>query len=173
MPKDQLDRCNLDLAYPPFLERLCALLANCNARGNRYIATELHRPYERSEALYKAYRAGGPRAAPAGASGHNFGLAVDLVLDADAVKPGLQLGQGGGWSAESFKVAMEEATKLGLKCGAAYHDFPHFEWPTFVSAAELAPLDRIYRATPGIALLKLKACWAYADLHAPHLPEIT
>ena len=76
------------------------------------------------------------------------------------------------WSAGDYKVGVEEATKLGLKCGAAYKDFPHFEWPTFISARDLDPLDLIYRKTPGTPLLKLKAVWKYCDLHAPNLPRL-
>lgn len=40
--------------------------------------------------LYEKYLAGGPKAAPPGKSAHNFGLAVDVVLD-DPSKPGLQM----------------------------------------------------------------------------------
>ncbi len=172
MPTEQLIRVDLDLIYPPFLERLCALLANCNARGARYVVTEAYRSYERSAALKRAYDLGGPRASGPGKSNHNFGLGVDLVLDIDAVKPGVQLGPK-SWSEGDYKTAVDEATKLGLKCGAAYHDFPHFEWPTFISASQLDPLDLIYRKTPGIPLLKLRAVWDYCDLHLPNLPRIT
>lgn len=41
-------------------------------------------------ALFAKYQAGGPRAAPPGYSPHEFGLAVDVALDADAVRAGLQ-----------------------------------------------------------------------------------
>ncbi len=171
MPADQFDRCNLDYVYPPFLDRLFALIVNCNARGHRYVATEIHRSYERSSALARAYAAGGPRAAGAGKSNHNFGLGADFVLDLDAAKPGVQLGPN-SWSKADYTVAIEEATKLGLKCGAAYKDYPHFEWPTFITASDLDPLDLIYRRTPGTPLLKLKKVWEYVSLHAPNLPVI-
>ncbi len=166
MPKDQL-RGDLDYVYPPFLERVLALLANCNARGKRYFATELFRDMARSDALYRAYLAGGPRAARGGRSGHNFGLAADFALDTSDA-PGLQP----SWKKEDFAVLIEEAVKLGLKVGAAYGDFPHVEWPTWVSANELTPLRSLYTAAAGLPLAKLKAVWQYCDEHAPNLPVI-
>lgn len=65
---------------------------------------EGYRSPARSHALWLDYRFGkldpktgkrdpnkrGPRAAPAGRSAHNFGLAIDVVLDVDPAKPGLQ-----------------------------------------------------------------------------------
>lgn len=171
MPKDQMDRVNLDYVYPPFLERVAALLVNCNARGHRYVITEAHRSYERSAALKRAYDAGGPRASGAGQSNHNFGLGIDIVLDVNADKPGVQLGPN-AWKEGDYKVAVEEATKLGLKAGATYKDFPHFEWPVWISARDLDPLDLIYRKTPGTVLLKLRAVWQYCDFHLPNLPVI-
>ena len=39
MPTAQVTRINLDLIYPPFLEKVLALVAACNARGARYTLT--------------------------------------------------------------------------------------------------------------------------------------
>ncbi len=158
---------NLDMVYPPFLERLFELVARCNARGSRYLFYELYRSYDRSAALKRAYLAGGPRAAGPGASGHNFGLAGDgALIIQESPKRVLR------WDQKDFDVLVEEAVKLGLKSGRSYGDSPHVEWPTFVTARELDPLDLIYRKTPGTPLLKLKAVWAYVDAHAPNLPRI-
>lgn len=49
-----------------------------------------HRSLEQQAELYRIYRAGGAKAAPPGKSPHNFGLAVDVVLDIDSDRPGLQ-----------------------------------------------------------------------------------
>ena len=49
-----------------------------------------YRSLEEQAKLWVAYQNGGPKAAPAGKSPHNFGLAVDLVPDADPLTPGLQ-----------------------------------------------------------------------------------
>ncbi len=49
--------------------------------------TEGYRSQKRSAELYEAYKAGGPRAAPAGKSAHNWGLAVDIVLMGEDGRP--------------------------------------------------------------------------------------
>lgn len=53
----------------------------------KWRATEGFRTRKRSDELYQAYLKGGPRAAPAGKSPHNYGLAVDIVLMGDDGKP--------------------------------------------------------------------------------------
>ncbi len=79
MPKDQF-RGDLDLVYPPALERFLVLVDRCNKRGKVYYATELNRSYARSFQLSQAYLMhGGSRAAPGGRSGHNFGLCADFA----------------------------------------------------------------------------------------------
>lgn len=171
MPADQMTRVNLDLLYPAFLERVMVLLANCNARGKRYVITEGHRTYARSNDLARAYEAGGPRAAAGGKSNHNFGLAIDVVLDVDVDKPGVQLSKN-PWGSGDYVVLTEEAKKLGLKCGADYKDWPHIEWPGFITARELDPLDLIFRRTPGILLLKLREVWKHVDQFSPNLPVL-
>ena len=162
--KEGLD---LDLVYPPFLERLLALLAACNDRGASYLAYELNRSYDRSAALARAYAAGGPRAAGPGKSNHNFGLAADCALIiSPSPKRVLR------WDPDDFLILEEEAPKVGLKTGKAYGDRPHVEWPGFISARDLDPLDLIYRKTPGTPLLKLKEVWKAVDAAAPNLPVL-
>ncbi len=159
---------NLDYVYPPFLERLFALADRCNKRGARYLFYELYRPYARSAALARAYAAGGPRAAGPGKSNHNFGLGADAALIIQE-SPNRVL----RWGEKDFDILIEEALKLGLKSGSVYGDKPHIEWPTFISARDLDPLDILYRKTSGTPLLKLKAVWGYVDTLAPNLPVIT
>lgn len=166
MPKEQL-RGNLDLLYRPFLQRCLSLLARCNDLGFRYVLIEGHRSYARSAELYRAYKAGGPRAAPAGASGHNFGLAADFVLDSSPA-PGLQP----DWRPQAFETLVVEATKLGLSPGAAYKDYPHVEWPVFITGEQLAPLAAVYKLAKGTELDKLRQVWAYCDLKSPNLPAL-
>ncbi len=167
MPSDQF-RGDLDFLYGPFLERLLALASNCNARGARYVMTEGYRSYATSDKLYHLYLKGGARAARGGCSNHNFGLAGDFVRDVDVLKPGVQP----GWSKADFTILIEEATKLGLKSGAIYGDSPHVEWPTFISAADLGPLDVAYRTTTGGPMAKLLKVWEIVDKQKPNLPVL-
>jgi peptidoglycan L-alanyl-D-glutamate endopeptidase CwlK len=156
-------RIDADLLWPEFTSRLLALLSRCAERGQPYYATCGHRSYAESARLYRAHLAGGPRAAPPGMSGHNFGLAVDVAPDADPAKAGLQP----SWDRARFEVLDEEAPRFGLVTGARYGDAPHVEIPGFVRGPELAPLHRMHEATRGTERDKLRAVWRRLDLHPP------
>jgi hypothetical protein len=168
MPTDLIIRIDLDLLYPPFVERLLEVKARARKRGRDYHSTEGLRSYARSFQLYQAFLQGGPRAAPAGASGHNFGLCTDECLDADLNKPGLQP----DWRAPQYAILGEEAIALGLDWGNRYNDSVHIGWPGFVTRAELAPLDKIWRRSAGDQKARLRAVWDYVDTHSPPMPAI-
>lgn len=169
MPSDLVARVNLDLIYPEYLERLLEAKARARARGADYYSTEGYRTYGRSHFLYGQWLAGkGGRAAPAGASSHNFGLATDECPDGDPTKPGLQP----RWDSPAFAILGEEVQRLGLHWGAGYGDRPHVSWPGFITRAQLAPLDRIYRHTDGTLAVKLQAVWAHVRTHSPTMPPI-
>lgn len=99
-----------------------------------WYVTEAFRPLERSAKLYAAYKSfldgegpPAPRAAPAGRSAHNFGLAVDVALDAARNTPGLQAdwnpieGSGWFWLRDAIKAHPR------LHSGYSYDDWPHIE----------------------------------------------
>lgn len=76
--------------------------------------------------LHRKYLAGGPRAAPPGRSAHNFGLAVDVVLDGDPQKPGIQMDwvtTHAGWLWLKAKSIAHPRLRTGWK----YADFGHIE----------------------------------------------
>lgn len=84
-----------------------------------------YRSLEEQAALYAKYQAGGPRAAPAGRSAHNFGRAVDVVLDGSE-NPGTQADwdtshPGWKWLTEA---CLHHPT---LHSGARYADYGHIE----------------------------------------------
>lgn len=60
-----------------------ALLKRVAPLPDLWLVTFGWRSLEEQAALYQTYKAGGPLAAPPGLSAHNYGLAVDLVLDVD------------------------------------------------------------------------------------------
>lgn len=151
---------DLDLYYPPFLERLLKLKAQLQERGMIIKSTEGHRSYQRSDELHKAYLLnGGPKAAPGGFSAHNFGLADDgaLIVDGRAV-----------WDEARFVPYGLAAEALGLDWGGRYRDSPHIGWPGFVNAKQLEPLRKIWEGGEGLELKpRLRLCWDYVDTHSP------
>jgi len=162
VPAENFRRVNLDLLYPPFLERVLELNARCLARGVRYVATMGVRTYEEQNDLWRQGRTK-PGAvvtnAKGGESQHNFGLAVDFVLDSnpstDKVEP--------IWEADGYKMLSEQATLLGLHSGWAYNDLPHVGWPLFIgteTVPSLRVLNGVYSLQRGADLPeKLKRVW--------------
>lgn len=75
------------LLLPSFVEDLNELFSSDPA--DWYVICGF-RSIAESDRLYKIYQDGGPKAAPGGKSPHNFGLAIDFVLDGDIENPRLQ-----------------------------------------------------------------------------------
>lgn len=93
-----------------------------------------YRSLDEQASLYAKYQAGGPRAAPAGRSAHNYGLAVDVVLDASE-KAGLQALWDTalpGWS----WLKMKSIAHPRLRTGWRYSDFGHIEAVGWEQAAK-------------------------------------
>lgn len=84
-----------------------------------------YRTLEEQDALHRKYLAGGPRAAPKGRSAHNYGLAVDIVLDGSD-KPGIQM----EWNTKLAGWLWLKAASIKhprLRTGWKYSDFGHLE----------------------------------------------
>lgn len=103
----------------------CVILLNEQAAG--WVVTEGHRSMSRSNDLFVDYRLhDGPRAAPGGLSPHNYGMAIDVALDGDEIKPGLQalwLTTDKRWL--SLITAIWNHPRL--RSGKWYSDWPHIE----------------------------------------------
>lgn len=161
MPTANFRRVDLDLLYPPFLEKLLDTIAACNARGCRYVATHGFRTYGEQMALWaKGRTVRGPIVtnAKGGQSSHNFGLAVDFVRDLDAAKPGVQP----SWTDSDYLVLAEEAEQRGLHSGRGYKDYPHVSWPGYVTASDLLPLHLAWEKSADVSvstLERLKVVW--------------
>ena len=160
MPTVNFSRIDLDLIYPPFLERVLHTIAACEARGVTFIATRGYDTYGAQMALWaKGRTMPGPMVtnAKGGQSAHNFGLAIDFVRDLDRSKQGVQP----GWKPEDFAILIEEAKKRGLHSGQGYKDYPHISWPGYVTATDMLPLDMYWQTTdPHAATLdRLKTVW--------------
>jgi hypothetical protein len=130
-------RCDLSELEPEFREDMTALLER-SPYG--WVILSGYRSLLYQKALWEDYRFGrkhpttgervpgdrGPRAAPPGKSAHNYGLAVDVVLDIDPVKPGLQP----SWRTDLpgwlwLKSACTAHPRL--KNGWSFGDWPHIE----------------------------------------------
>ncbi len=165
MPVDDLlQRVAVAELYPAFVVRLRALLEECRSRGADYWVTSGHRSIAEQDRRYRAYITGqGTKANAPGGSGHNFGLAVDVVQDADKDKPGLQA----DYADKAYAMLGVLCPRFGLKWGGTFHehpDSPHVQWPDYVSGSLLrGVLLPIYSKTPGDEAAKLRGVWAHLD----------
>lgn len=171
MPSDLIKRVNADLIYPNLFERVLHGLAACRARGADYFAIYGHRSWAEQHQLHMRYLNGtGGRAAPAGLSAHNYGLALDFARDKDLGLKGLQP----SWDPKDYEILGEEMTRLGLHWGVAYKDRPHIGWPGYVNGVDLRPLMAIATKAGGVGTKGgLLAVWAWLDENQPlNLPPL-
>lgn len=119
----------LALLYPPFADIVREFLIDAHSQNMAVGIFEGLRTVERQKQLYSQGRDAKGRVvdrhkivtnAPAGMSFHNYGLAVDLVFDANEVKPGWQW----SWGAT---YPWKKLARLGQLHGleSAYF-WPHF-----------------------------------------------
>ena len=162
MPTQLFQRINLDLLMPEFRDPLFQLAANCKARGVDYWASFGYRSFAQQDQMHAAYLAGkGGKAAPAGLSAHNYGIAVDFIKNinfgADHLTP--------DWSTHSNDILGQEAEKLGFVWGAHFGDPPHVQYKGYVSGTELKPLLAVFNASAGPDLDRLSKVWDYIRAH--------
>lgn len=121
--------------YPPFADKIREFVLEARSQGMNVAVFEGLRSMARQKQLYSRGRNASGSVidrkkivtnAPSGMSFHNYGLAVDLVFDADEVKPGWQ------WSWDS-KWPWKKLALLGQSHGieAAYFWLRFFECPHF------------------------------------------
>lgn len=159
MPALNFKRIDLDLLEPEFRSQQFELIAKCLDRGFSYHATRGYDTYGAQMALWaKGRTTPGPKVtnAKGGQSAHNFGLAVDYVLDKDQKVAGIQP----DWQVEAYRVLVEEAQKLGLHSGAGYKDYPHVGLVKYVTAKEMLPLHDAWEKSSGDTLTRLKLVWS-------------
>lgn len=159
MPKELIkEDVDLDCLQPAFRDTVLQLLANCKARGKEYLLNEGFRTWGRSHQLYQAMLNGGPRAAPAGSSAHNYGMAADLVfIKQPSPKRVLS------WEPRHYDVLVEEAKKLGLHCGMK-NDLCHVGVKGFETTLKLQPLAAVWNRNRQLdTLARLRKVWEEAD----------
>lgn len=98
-----------------------------NSLPDRWVVTEGYRTMRRSNDLFIKYRLHrGPRAAPGGLSPHNYGYAIDVALDGDEIRPGLQA----IWDVRHpawIRLVSAIWKHPRLRSGKWYSDWPHIE----------------------------------------------
>lgn len=130
----------LDQLYPPFRASVERLVAELRANGDDWRVTSAYRSLAEQMKLRLLYLQGkGGKAAPAGKSAHNFGLAVDLTLY-KAGKPTWE-------DADYDKMAAIADAFPGLRSGKGFGDRPHVEYRPGGpwDAAALSPLREAER----------------------------
>ncbi len=165
MTSTPLSRIDTTLLYPPFFERIAAMLSSLGLGGVSYFAVAGFRTYAEQGTLYAQGRAVPGTIvtkARAGESPHNFGIAVDFTRDRYIDRAGLQP----DFEPEAYFELGQAAHAQGLVWGGLWQwpDRPHVQWPGYVTATELAPVREAYEAHG------LQAAFGYLDLHSPVTP---
>lgn len=153
-----LARIDTSLLYPPFKDRLSACVEDLASRGNPFYAYFGFRDFDLQAALYRNWLARkGGKAAPPGDSAHQYGLAADCAPDIDLVKPGLQP----SWNEKDFFVLGMAALRHNLRWLGNIRDYPHLNYPGFVSKMQLEPLKKKWISLPPqiSAKEKLQEIW--------------
>lgn len=148
------------LIYPPFLEKVRAVIAECeNDHGSLYFATLGFRTYVEQTKLYFQGRTLPGQIvtyARAGESAHNFGLAIDFVhsSESDSLNP--------DWNNPSYDLLGNIAQSHGLVWGGSWNhpDRPHVQWPGYITGGDLVPFRRLHDSYPNDFLSR---CWKLID----------
>jgi peptidoglycan LD-endopeptidase CwlK len=155
-----LRRIDVNLIYPPVLNRIRALLENCARHGVLYHATHGTRTYPQQAELYAQGRTKPGNIvtnARPGHSLHNFGLAIDLVFDTKPHTRGLYP----NWDKENYDLLAQEAVKLDLEPGhlwQKFRDSPHVQLPIGKQNLTITQIREKFEQTNKYADL-----WAWLD----------
>ncbi len=152
MPSNQFKATvNLDYLNPTFLQRVLDLLVEAKLSGSIFKVYSGYRSMDEQRVLYQLHVQGGPLAAPAGLSAHNYGLAVDMAL----LKPDGTV----SWLDADLAPLAELCAKHQLDWGGHFGDKPHVGMLSYVTGPQLLPLKAIYNLAQGDELTKLKEVW--------------
>lgn len=126
MAVDQISIDRINTLHPKARDKFHAFYSQlCQISGYKWRVVQAFRTFEEQDKLYKAYKAAPSRAAkaaPAGLSYHNYGLAVDVLPMSDDFKAIEQI------SKDSWETVGIVASHHGLVWGMSFGDRPHVEW---------------------------------------------
>lgn len=156
---DRLHRIDWSQLYPPFVDRVRAMLGACEARGAIYVATCGDRSWEAQDALYARGRTVPPigaghivTKARGGQSPHNFKGAADFARHAGDTYDGKLIPD---YADSAYEILADEAERLGLEPGLrwqSFQDAPHVQLPIKRWGYSWAQLADIYRSGGAEAL---------------------
>lgn len=153
---DLTRRVDLTLLYPPFRDRYLETLVACHERGTDYHAISGFRSWDEQNALWAQGREKKDHGwvvtnpaklvtkARAGASAHNYGIAVDSCCDADRDRAGLQP----DWNLPDYETLAQEAKRARLEAAYFWTHFregPHVQLPLSSKGITLHDLHVIYQ----------------------------
>jgi hypothetical protein len=126
-------RINTDELEPEFYDDVNGLLVK---QKHMWVVTEGFRSQDRSNELFVNYKLNkGVRAAPGGLSPHNYRMAVDVALDGNDIRPGVQA----VWDVTHpawVRLVADIWKHKRLRSGKWYSDWPHIEklkWKDYVA----------------------------------------
>ena len=122
-----------DQLEPRFRRDVEAVLA---ADPARWLITYGRRTLEEQRKLYEIHLAGGPKAAPPGKSAHNWGLAIDVMLDGNPA-PGWQPDwdtNHEAWQRLFLTLKKHPRLQSGVRFGDGCH-IQRYRWTRFKAAA--------------------------------------
>jgi peptidoglycan L-alanyl-D-glutamate endopeptidase CwlK len=143
--------------YPPFGEKIFKFVSDAQAQGMLVSVFDGLRSFEKQAELYAKGRTAPGKIvtkAKPGFSYHCYGLAVDLVFDADQVKPGWQ------WTWDDkypWKKLSELGVKHGLESAMTWKSFPEAPHYQLTYGFTTAVLNNIYISAG------LSGVWKYLD----------
>jgi len=119
IPLDARSEKNIAGLLPPVRAKARELVRKANASIAPKTIKILSgfRSYAEQQKLYRAYLNGGPKAAPPGHSGHNFGISFDV---------GVFRGTKYLSEDKAYKTVGALGRAIGLNWGADFGDEPHF-----------------------------------------------
>lgn len=139
-------RIDASVLYPPFFEKLQALLDDAfKNHSAAYWVISGYRSYAEQTKLYEQGRTVPGlivTQAHAGESAHNFAIASDLCRDGYVDRAGLQP----DWRPESYELLRELCPKHGLAWGGLFGDRPHVGLPGYETLRQLEPLREAFEA---------------------------
>ncbi len=139
---DNISIKRIATCHPKVREDLSNILIECEKSNVPIRITRANATAEEQNTLYQAYLKGGPKAAPAGLSYHNYGMAVDFCLlgkDGKSVSFN-QIQDANSNGIKDWTEVINIFEKHGWYWGGHFRDNDHFEFSCGYTVQQLQTL---------------------------------